>query len=59
MTERLRIFIEENKYGRVENVTCSFGLVLLKKGENAESLLQRGDKLLYKAKIQGKNTVSY
>lgn len=59
ITERLRILIEKNKYGIVENVTCSFGLVSLKKNEIAESLLQRADKLLYEAKAQGKNTVSY
>lgn len=59
MTERLRTFIEKNKYRSVENVTCSFGLVSLQKNENAELLLQRADKHLYEAKAQGKNTVSY
>ncbi|MHC6179994.1 GGDEF domain-containing protein [Clostridium sp. JNZ X4-2] len=57
ITERMRICILENKCGGVENVTCSFGLVSLQKNENTESLLQRADKFLYKAKEQGKNTV--
>lgn len=59
ITERMRSCIQKNKYGMVENVTCSFGLVSLQKNENIESLLQRADKLLYKAKEQGKNTVVY
>jgi PleD family two-component response regulator len=43
----------------VENIACSFGLVSLQKNENTESLLQRADSLLYKAKEHGKNTVVY
>lgn len=57
MTERMRSYIQKNKYTIAENVTCSFGLVMLKKNENEESLLQRADKLLYGAKEQGKNTI--
>jgi diguanylate cyclase (GGDEF)-like protein len=59
ITERVRICIRENKAEGVENVTCSFGLVSLEKNENAESLLKRADKFLYKAKEQGKNTVAF
>ena len=58
ITERLRIYIQKSKYDRLVNVTCSFGLVSLQNNENAESLLQRADKLLYEAKEQGKNTVT-
>lgn len=58
ITERMRIGILEKKYDKVENVTCSFGLVSLQKNETTESLLQRVDKFLYKAKEQGKNTVA-
>jgi diguanylate cyclase (GGDEF)-like protein len=57
MMERVRICIQNNKYNIVENITCSFGLVKLRKNENAESLLQRVDKLLYIAKDAGKNAV--
>jgi diguanylate cyclase (GGDEF)-like protein len=57
MMERVRFCIQNNKYDKVENLTCSFGVVTLRKNENAESLLQRGDKLLYNAKDSGKNSV--
>ena len=57
ITERIRISIQNSKYNDIENVTCSFGLVSLQKGDNTESLLQRADKYLYRAKKMGKNTV--
>lgn len=57
MAERMRTCIQENNYHMTENITCSFGLVLLNKDEEAESLIQRADKLLYIAKNKGKNTV--
>lgn len=58
ITKRVKNFIKENKYDEVGNVTCSFGLVLLRKNESAEILLQRADKYLYIAKERGKNTIS-
>ncbi|QNO15370.1 GGDEF domain-containing protein [Alkalicella caledoniensis] len=57
MTERIRICIEKSKYHKVENITCSFGLVAHRKNEDSESLLCRVDKLLYDAKNCGKNVV--
>lgn len=59
MMERLRISIMEKKLDSIEKVTCSFGVVSLQENEDANSLLQRADKLLYKAKGEGKNFVSY
>jgi diguanylate cyclase (GGDEF) domain len=58
ITERMKSCIQESKYDRVENVTCSFGLVSLRKNENTESFLQRADQFLYIAKEQGKNTIA-
>lgn len=57
MTERMRDCIQKNKYAEDENITCSFGLVSLQKSEDANSLMQRADNLLYQAKKRGKNTV--
>ncbi|MCH3964667.1 MAG: GGDEF domain-containing protein [Clostridium sp.] len=58
ITERIRVCILKNKYDRIDNITCSFGLVSLQKNENTQSMLQRADKFLYKAKSQGKNTIA-
>lgn len=57
MMERIRVCVQNNKYNDIEHITCSFGVAALRKNENAESLLQRADKLLYEAKDCGKNRV--
>lgn len=57
ITERIRYCIQEISFNKSDNITCSFGLVELNKNENAESLLQRVDTLLYDAKKCGKNAV--
>lgn len=57
ITERIRVCIQTKKYYKEEIITCSFGLVVLGKNENAESMIQRADKLLYDAKDCGKNVV--
>lgn len=59
MMEGIRKRIQNNKYDMLENITCSFGLVALRKNEKQESLLQRADRLLYEAKDCGKNIVVY
>lgn len=59
MMERLRINIQNNRHDKVDRITCSFGLAVFRQNDNAESLLQRVDKLLYKAKKTGKNIVVY
>ncbi len=59
MAERMRIAIEKITCIESENITCSFGIATLRKNENAESFIKRGDKLLYEAKRRGKNTVVY
>jgi diguanylate cyclase (GGDEF) domain len=58
LTERLRNSIESNKFDKIKKITCSFGLANLKTNENAGALLHRADKLLYKAKKQGKNQIA-
>jgi diguanylate cyclase (GGDEF)-like protein len=57
LTKQMQECIQKIKYEKVENITCSFGLVQLSKNETAESLLQRADTLLYKAKNSGKNAI--
>nr|WP_246169685.1 GGDEF domain-containing protein [Alkalibaculum sporogenes] len=59
MMERMRLCIQNSKHYKGENITCSFGLVTLRKNDNAESLLQRVDRLLFDAKDCGKNAIVY
>lgn len=57
LAERLRIMIENNKFNKVEDVSCSFGVTELKINDDLDSLLKRVDDALYKAKRNGKNRV--
>ena len=57
LIERMRICIQDNKFAKSENITCSFGLVELKENEDLQSFLQRADNRLYGAKDCGKNAV--
>ena len=42
-----------SRYG----LTISFGVASFKKGDNTDTLLERADKALYRAKIEGRNLV--
>lgn len=59
MAERMRIEIEKITCSESEYITCSFGIVTLRKNESVESFIKRGDKLLYEAKGRGKNIVVF
>ena len=58
IAERTRSSIESRLFAQISNITCSFGVVENQPGESSESLMQRVDKALYKAKGEGKNCVS-
>ncbi|MFL0197565.1 GGDEF domain-containing protein [Clostridium sp. WILCCON 0269] len=58
LTERLRVLISHNKFEKVGSVTCSFGLATFKENDNADSLINSADELLYTAKKGGKNRVA-
>lgn len=57
LVERLRKLVAGYTFKVEQCVTCSFGLVSLRADDTEESFLQRADKLLYKAKEAGKNTI--
>lgn len=57
MIERLRKSIEGHAFMEVVRVTCSFGVAQLTSEDDIKSLLQKADKMLYKAKHAGKNSV--
>jgi diguanylate cyclase (GGDEF)-like protein len=57
--DRLRKLIASIEFDKVEMVTCSFGLVEYKMGDDTSTIVKRADELLYKAKQNGKNRVEY
>jgi diguanylate cyclase (GGDEF)-like protein len=57
VAERLRSVIAELPVAPVEQVTASFGATMIQSGESLESVLQRVDLALYRAKEQGGNRV--
>lgn len=57
IVERLRHTIESNHYLRCGHVTASFGVVQYRTGESPEAFMDRADKMLYRAKADGKNCI--
>ena len=57
VAEMLRSTIESEPFEVVGNITCSFGITVLRDNESAEMLLKRVDGLLYKAKEDGRNRI--
>ncbi|WP_204101047.1 diguanylate cyclase [Saliniradius amylolyticus] len=54
---RLKQEINNFTFSAVPDLTCSFGVSELHKGESFDAWLERADQALYKAKAQGKNCV--
>lgn len=57
LAEKLRKNIENIDFHDIGQITCSFGAVVYSQGESDEDIMKRVDKLLYKAKNNGKNRV--
>lgn len=57
LANRLRWIIAAHPFKDVGRVTCSFGVTQYHPDEDMESILQRVDKNLYRAKNEGKNKV--
>lgn len=55
--EKIRILISRIKFEKLKMITCSFGLVEFKMGDDEKSIIKRADEFLYKAKESGKNKV--
>ena len=56
---KIRESISNIKFEKIEQVTCSFGMVAYTKGDTEAGIMKRADELLYKAKHNGKNRVEY
>ena len=55
--EAIRKRVEKHQFGTIKHLTASFGLAWREEGDDIDTLLQRADKALYKAKENGKNRV--
>jgi diguanylate cyclase (GGDEF)-like protein len=55
LAENLRILIENLEHLTAGKITISFGITELKENDTLESMLERADKALYKAKNSGRN----
>ena len=49
--------MEGHQFKRVGRITCSFGVTVVGSGDNVESITQRADSALYRAKWAGRNRV--
>jgi len=57
LAEKLRNYIQNHKFGKIDKLTCSFGVTTLKVGDTSETIISRVDQKLYKAKQNGRNRV--
>ena len=58
-SESLRLLIEDTKFTKNISVTISLGVTKIKEEDSKKTLLTRADKLLYKAKKNGRNCIEY
>lgn len=57
VAEKLRQEIENNAFSHGDQLTCSFGVSMYKKGDQPDDLIKRVDDRLYLAKNRGRNQV--
>lgn len=57
--EKLKQIVSENDFFPLHKITISIGVASYLDGDTMVSLMNRADKGLYKAKEQGKNTISF
>lgn len=57
IADDLCTLIQAHRFVSVNRVTCSFGLSEIQSTENIQTVMERADKALYKAKSEGKNCV--
>ncbi|WP_294891966.1 MULTISPECIES: diguanylate cyclase [unclassified Sulfuricurvum] len=57
VADQIRKKIDECSFETIVHVTCSFGLTSVQPAEALESVFERADKALYRAKSDGKNCI--
>lgn len=58
LAEKLRVLIDTDESGNLEDITLSFGVSSFIKDDSMDSLIQRADKALYMSKDSGRNKVT-
>ncbi|MDO8455158.1 MAG: diguanylate cyclase [Sulfurimonas sp.] len=58
VTEKLRSLVEKTTFKNLK-ITCSFGIYQFAQGDSVSSIIDNVDKLLYKAKQNGRNRIEY
>jgi diguanylate cyclase (GGDEF)-like protein len=59
IAERIRVHVYESKLEGAHPITASFGIADLQPGDTYETLFQRADQALYKAKQDGRNRAAW
>lgn len=59
LAESIRILVEQHKFHIARKITISLGIAVIQEDDTAESIVDRADKYLYKAKKSGRNRVVY
>lgn len=59
LAEKLRQLVEATSFDGVGKLTCSFGVSTFVPGDQAETLANRADRALYRAKSGGRNRVEW
>ncbi len=59
IAQKLRESIESIRFPHEKQLTCSFGVSLVKEGDELLSILKRADNALYASKKNGRNMVSF
>jgi diguanylate cyclase (GGDEF)-like protein len=57
IAEHIRKAIDEHSFKTIVHITCSFGMTAIYPSDSLEQVIERADKALYRAKVDGKNTV--
>ncbi len=59
LAQKLKTTIENHNFDTIKKLTCSFGVISYEGNDSVETLMNRVDKKLYKAKQNGRNRVEF
>jgi diguanylate cyclase (GGDEF)-like protein len=59
IAERIRVHIDESKLEPATSITASFGIADMRADDSYESMFERADQALYKAKQEGRNRAQW